>query len=290
MKKILVTGAWWMLASDFLQYASGNFEIIWLTKEELDITDIHMVEKKIKEIQPDCILNCAAYTQVDAAESTWKDLCYAINSIWVGNLATITAQEGIDFITLSTDYVFEGTQTIEWYTEKDVCNPLNEYGKSKYEGECRARQENPDTIIIRTSWLYGGWRDNKNFVNTMLSLAEKKNEIMVVNDQFWCPTNCVDLVKALVMVIENIEKYRGNILHFTNTTPAQWVSWYDFAQKIFSLTKKDISVIPVSSDEYPTTTKRPKNSRLINTSDISLRDWEEGLEEYISQYYNNYTP
>lgn len=280
MKKLLVTGAWWMLASDFLQYASGNFEIIWLTKEELDITDIYIAEKKIKEIQPDCILNCAAYTQVDTAEGTWKDLCYAVNTLWVGNLATIAAQEGIDFITLSTDYVFDGTKS-EGYHEKDICNPLNEYGKSKYEGECRALQINPNTLIVRTSWLYGGWRDDKNFVNTMLSLAEKKTEITVIHDQFWFPTNCQDLARALIQIISNIEKYRGSILHLTNTTPLQWVSWYDFAQKIFSLAGKNISVIPISSHEYNALAKRPKNSRLINTSDIILRNWEESLKEYL---------
>lgn len=111
----------------------------------------------------------------------------------MGILGAVTAQHNIDYITLSTDYVFDGTKS-EGYHEKDICNPLNEYGTSKYQGECRALQENPDTIIVRTSWLYGGELDHKNFVNTMLSLAKTKKEITVVSDQFGCPTNCADLV------------------------------------------------------------------------------------------------
>lgn len=283
MKKILVTGAWWMLATELLHSFVDEYVIIWLTKKELDITDIVQVQAKIREIRPDCVINCAAYTDVDRAEGVWKECCHAVNVLWVQNISKITAQEVIDLITLSTDYVFDGAK-LYWYTEGDICNPINVYGKSKYEGEIEAIKNNPDTIIVRTSWLYGGWREYKNFVNTMLSLAEKKKEITVVNDQFWCPTNCQDLAGALLKVMQDMNQYRGTILHLTNTTPPGWLTWYDFAQKIFSLTKQDVSVIPCSHRTFWAAAKRPEYSKLINTSNIVLRDWEEALQEYLTKY------
>lgn len=284
MKKILVTWASGMLASDFQKYAADYFDITALNKTQLDITNIWDVQKKIIEIRPDCVLNCAAYTNVDEAEGVWRIMCHEVNTLWVQNLAKITSQENIDFITLSTDYVFDGKKS-SGYLESDGCHPINYYWQSKYDGECLAIQENPQTIIVRTSWLYWGWPEYNNFINTVVRLIQTKKEIKIVNDVFWSPTNCADLVWALVQVLCSIEKYHGRILHFSNNTVGENISWYNFAKEICKHTGEDVRIMTCSHDTYLSKAKRPINSRLINTSDIVLKNWKDGVKEYIDRYF-----
>ncbi|MFA5916786.1 MAG: dTDP-4-dehydrorhamnose reductase [Candidatus Gracilibacteria bacterium] len=292
MKKILLTGANGMLASDFQKYCSKIFEIIPFDKQKLDITNISNIEKIISDIKPDIILNCAAYTQVDNAEDVGKLLNYEINTLGTYNLAKISNKYNIDYITISTDYVFDGKNQ-SGYNENDICNPINDYGMSKYLGEKLTLEENKNSIIVRTSWLYGGGKEFKNFVNTMLRLAETKSELKIVNDQFGIPTYTVDLSLAISKVIENIEKYRGKILHFSNLSEKA-ITWFDFASQIFKLKpsplaplpkvegkNKEINVIPCSSLDFPTKAMRPMFSKLINNNDIELRDWKEGLSDYL---------
>ena len=188
MKKILLTGANGMLAYDFIRTQKDSFHIFALRKTELDITEIGAVERKVQELRPDIILNCAAYTNVEEAADIGKKENFDINALGVFNLAKIANETGIDFITISTDYVFEGSKETG-YNEQDIPNPLNSYGLAKYLGEKLAKTENPNTIIIRTSWLYGGNESHKNFVKTMLRLSETRDEIRVINDQFGSPTH-----------------------------------------------------------------------------------------------------
>ncbi|MDD5770510.1 MAG: NAD(P)-dependent oxidoreductase, partial [Candidatus Gracilibacteria bacterium] len=204
-----------------------------------------------------------------------------INTLGVYNLAKVTNELNIDFITISTDYVFDG-ENENGYNENDECNPINEYGMSKYLGEKLAIDENKNSIIIRTSWLYGGGKNFKNFVNTMLKLAENKNELKVVNDQFGIPTYTKDLSLAIKEVIENLENFRGQILHFSNSSSGNGITWFEFASEIFNIANVKIKVIPCSSEEFITKAKRPKFSKLINNSGINLRDWKEGLKDYLS--------
>jgi len=280
MKKILLTWANGMLASDFQKYYNNNFEIIWFDKKSLDITDIEKIENIILEIKPDIVLNCAAYTQVDDAEDIWKKLNYDINTIWVYNLSKISNKYNIDFISISTDYVFDW-ENQNWYNEKDICNPINNYGMSKYLWEKLALEENKNSIIIRTSWLYGWWENFKNFVNTMMKLSKTKSELKIVNDQFWLPTFTLDLSLATWEVLKNINNFRWKILHFSNSWEKA-ITWFDFANEIFVISWKKINLIPCLSSEFETKAKRPKYSLMKNNSWIILRDWKEWLKDYLN--------
>jgi dTDP-4-dehydrorhamnose reductase len=206
---------------------------------------------------------------------------YNINTLWVYNLAKITNKYNIDFITISTDYVFDGLNK-NWYNENEKCNPINGYWMAKYLWESLALSENKNSIIIRTSWLYGWWKRFKNFVNTMIKLSENHNELKVINDQFWIPTYTYDLSEAISKVIEKKSIYRWKIFHFSNSSKES-ISWFDFASKIFKITWKDIKINPCNSEEYKTKAKRPDFSVLLNNSKIILRDWKEGLKDYINK-------
>lgn len=280
MKKILLTWANGMLASDFFKYSGNDFEILPYSRLELDITNLKQVKKILSETKPDVVLNCAAYTAVDDAEDIWVKLCFDINALWVYNLAKITNELSIDFINISTDYVFEWEK--KWlYDENDECNPINNYWLSKYLWEKLSLQENKNSINIRTSWLYGWWENFKNFVNTMLKISETRNELKVVNDQFWLPTYTKDLSLAIWEVIKKIENFRWNIFHFSNSS-TKAITWFDFASEIFKLYPKEINLIPCSSQDFITKAKRPAFSLMVNNSDIKLRDWKEGLRDYLS--------
>ena len=293
MKKILITGWNWMLAHDFIELFSDTYNINAENSKELDITNIESIENKINEFKPNIILNFAAYTKVDDAEDIGMKLNYDVNAMWVYNLAKITNKYNIDLITISTDYVFsphswipspkrEKEATFLGYNENDNRNPINQYWMAKYLWEKLAIQENKNSIIIRTSWLYGWWKKYKNFVNTMINLWNKLDSLKVINDQFWNPTNCKDLSIAIRETIGNIEKYRGQNLHFSNSTEGNWITWYDFAEEIFKQENIDIELNSCATSEFPTKAKRPNFSKLLNNSDIILRDWKEGLKDYLN--------
>ena len=281
MKKILITGWNGMLAYDFVKFFSDEYNIFAFDSKELDIINNKKIEEKIKEIQPKIVLNFAAYTKVDDAEDIWIKQNYDVNALWVYNLAKITNKYNIDFITISTDYVFNWKNE-NWYNENDEQNPINQYWMAKYLWEKLALEENKNSLIIRTSWLYGWWKDYKNFVNTMLELWKKLDNLKVVNDQFGNPTNCKDLSIAIWKVIDSIWKYRWKIFHFSNNTDWNWITWYEFAKEIFKQSWIKVNIETCNSEEFPTKAKRPKHSKLLNNSDIILRDWREGLKDYLS--------
>jgi len=220
--------------------------------------------------------------------------CFEVNTLGVKNLAKATSVFGIEFITLSTDYVFDGTKS-EGYLPTDTPNPIGIYGMSKYLGEQLAIDENPRTVVVRTSWLYG-WEvydekqpDKKwvykNFVNTMLKLSETRTELKVVGDQHGIPTSCVDLSIAISQLIDvTVDQDEvGGIFHFSNSCEQSSITWADFAREIFSIAGKNTNVIDCTSSEYPTKAKRPSFSILKNNSEILLPHWKDACASYLSK-------
>ena len=279
-----------MLAHDFIRTQKERFTIIALEKKECDICEFPSCLNALVTYEPNIVLNLAAYTNVDDAQDIGIKQNMDINAIWVYNLAKATSALGIPMITISSDYVFDGTKS-DWYVPNDSMNPINNYGIAKYLGENLALRENSQSIVIRTSWLYGGdpWNNEwnrkifKNFVNTILRLSEERKEIRVVDDQFGIPTSCKALSIALWELIERIDDffYRDErILHFTNSTDHA-ISWHEFAREIISIRRSSVHIEPCTSSEYPTKAKRPAMSLLRNNSDIQLEDWRESLKHHL---------
>ena len=274
--KIIVTGANGQLGKELKEIAPVHteFEFIFLSKEDLPIHHFELVRNVFSKLQPQFCINCAAYTAVDRAEAE-SALAFEVNGESVGVLAAICKEHNTKFIHLSTDYVFDGTGNTP-YTENFPPHPINQYGASKWEGEKQALQLNPDTIIIRSSWLYSSY--GKNFVKTMMQLINEKNEISVVNDQTGSPTYAGDLAQAILKIIDD-NKWQPGIYHFSNDGA---ITWYDFAKAIKEITAGNAKIIPVSSAEYPAAARRPKFSvldktKIRKTFNIVLKDWKESL-------------
>ncbi len=285
-KKILITGWNGMLAYDFIRTQREKYDIIAADRDTCDITSFESILQNISLYEPDIVLNCAAYTAVDDAEDIGMKACFDVNTLGVRNLAKATSVFGVELITISTDYVFDGKKETGYFPT-DECNPIGAYGMSKYLGEKLAQDENPRTIIVRTSWLYGGevWTF-KNFVNTMLRLSETRSELKVVNDQHGIPTSCVDLSFAISELIDQIEDLLDtgkNIVHFSSACEEGSITWADFTREIFDGIWKNIKVIECSSNEYITKAKRPECSILKNNSIIILPDWKIGLARYLAK-------
>jgi len=270
--KILILGAKGMLGTGlmqtFLSYNPIGFDLA-----ELDITNHQALENKLKELNPDLVINAAAYTKVDDCEKN-QQIAYEVNGRALGFLAKFCRQLGAKLIHYSTDYVFDGEKE-KGYREDDEPNPLSVYGKSKLEGEKMLAEQTDNFYLIRTAWLYG--QNGPNFVKTMISLSEKQPELKVVNDQFGNPTYTKDLAEKTKEIIEN-KKIKFGIYHVTNSGPC---SWYEFAVKIFEILGKDVKITPVTTAEFPRPAKRPKYSILRNTKLSDLRPWEEALKEYL---------
>lgn len=279
-----------MLAYDFIRIHHDLFDLITLGKRECDICDFTSCLNALVTHEPDIILNLAAYTAVDDAEDIGRKQNMDINTLGVYNLAKATSALWLPLISISSDYVFDGSKEV-WYLPSDHTNPINNYGIAKYLGETLALRENSQTIIVRTSWLYGGnhWNQKseegiyKNFANTILRLSQEKDEMRIVDDQFGVPTSCYALSKAIGELIDRIDEFLNGdsrILHFANSTD-QPVSWFEFAQEILATTQSSTRVNPCTSTEYPTKAKRPIMSLLINNSNIQLEHWRDSLNKYL---------
>ena len=278
--KIVVTGCDGQLGKEIIKELNKENktlknEIFALNREKLDICDIDKVNSYILSINPDIIINCAAFTKVDLCEDE-VELAYKVNSIGPKNLAICCEKVNAKLVHISTDYVFDGNKNI--YREDDITNPQSVYGKSKLLGEQYVQSFCSKYFIIRTAWLYG---DGNNFVKTMLKLSESNNEINVVNDQIGTPTSTKDLAEVILKLIHT-ENY--GLYHGTNKGSC---SWYEFSKKIFEIKNIDIKVNPISSNEYSSKVKRPQYSvldnfllRTINLDDF--REWEEALSEYLN--------
>lgn len=279
--KILLTGSHGMLASELQGLDRSDHSLLCVDKDQLDITDVQAVDRFFDLQKPDICINCAAYTNVEDAEDIGKQLNYSVNHIAVGYLAQSCKKHNAGFITISTDYVFKG-QKHEGYLENDSKNPLNDYGRAKDQGENLALELNPKSIIIRTSRLYGWWKEFKNFVNTMLRLSETKTELNIINDQWGNPTYAQDLAVKIQDICKHVWKREGKILHCSNQTPDWWITRYDFAKEIFTQTRKSIVCHPIPASQYPTKAKRPTHSKLLNSyPEMSLPDWKDALKSYL---------
>ena len=288
MKKILVTGCNGQLGRAIRkEYAASDVEFINTDVVEgegvvsLDITDVDAVLKLVRAEKPDVIINCAAHTNVDKCEEQW-DLAYKINAIGPRNLSIAATEADAKMIHVSTDYVFEGNGTRP-YTEFDAPNPVGAYGKTKLEGENFVKEFAKKHFILRTAWLYG---DGKNFVKTMLALAENHDELNVVCDQVGTPTSAVELAK-MIRYLEGTENY--GTFHATCEGDTNWA---DFAEAIFKRAGKNVKVNHVTSKQYkemnPASANRPAYSILEDymiklTSDFVMADWQDALDVYMKE-------
>lgn len=276
MKKILVTGCNGQLGREIQkEYENDGAMLICTDVGDLDISDNEQVMRYVRDLQPDVIMNCAAYTAVDACENEW-DLAYRINAIGPRNLAIAARETGAKLMHISTDYVFEGNAH-EPYTEFDEVHPVSAYGKTKLEGERFVQQFAERYFILRTAWLYG---EGNNFAKTMLRLAESHDEVRVVCDQFGSPTSAAELAKVIHR-LEPTENY--GLFHATCEGSC---SWADFAEEIFRLAGKTTKVTRVTTEEYGSTTKRPAYSVLDNymlrlTTGARMADWKDALRAYF---------
>ncbi len=279
-KKVIVTGVGGQLGWSIKQL-SGQYptlDFVFTDVAEMDLTKQDSIKHFIQQNPPDYFIHCAAYTAVDKAE-TEKDLALAINATAVGTIAEECAKVDAKLIAISTDYVFDGNGT-KPYLPYDETDPLNYYGYSKWLGEKAALESNPQTIIIRTSWVY--CEHGSNFVKTMLRLMKERDELKVVDDQVGSPTYAPDLAKAIldiVIELENGNNHKG-IYHFSNDGI---ISWFDFATAIKELSSLNCHVLPLPSAAYPTPAKRPAYSGLNKDSiqsdfHIQLKHWKLSLQ------------
>lgn len=273
--KILITGARGMLGQDLCSLLEIEHEIIKYDREELDITDAEMVNKVLPELNPNAVINCAAFTDVDGCEeNAKKEIAMKVNGYGPGNLAKACAKLDIPFFHYSTDYIFNGKEKDGYKEDYDKIDPINAYGETKALGEKLIKENCTKYYILRTAWLYG--KLGKNFVDTMLQLAEKNDTLKVVNDQHGKPTFTLDLAKRTKEILD--QKAEPGIYHVTNEGEA---TWFDFANEIFKIKGVKIKVTPCKTSEFPRPAKRPEFSALINTKLPAMRSWQEALREYL---------
>ena len=281
MKKILVIGGNGQLGNCFKKLSSdfdSNFEFNFASSEDLDITDRNAVDDFIDDYKPDFCINAAAYTAVDLAEKE-AEKAFAVNAEAVGNIAEACKNTKSTLIHISTDYVFDGESNIS-YSEDNFTNPQGVYGASKLKGEELALENNPKTIVIRTSWLYSEF--NKNFVKTMLNLFTVKDELGIVSDQFGQPTNANDLAEAVMKIIESDPKNFG-VFHFSNYPET---NWFEFASKIAEFSDSKIKLKAITTEDFPTPAKRPKRStmaldKIEEVYNVEPIHWEHSLQDCI---------
>lgn len=281
-QKILVTGANGQLGKELRQLAENypGYEFVFLGREDLPIHHFEMLRHYFGLYHPAFLINCAAYTAVDRAESE-KDIAFQVNGEAVGVMAAVCKQFATKLIHISTDYVFDGKAS-QPYKESDAVNPQSVYGTSKLEGERQALLYNPETLIIRTSWVYSEY--GKNFVKTMLKLMAEKDVIQVVNDQFGSPTYAADLAAVILQIIGSY-KWEPGIYHYSNEGV---ISWFDFATEIAKYTGRNCKVNPIPTSAYPTPAKRPgwsvlDHQKIMEVYEIAARPWKESLHACLER-------
>jgi dTDP-4-dehydrorhamnose reductase len=258
MKKILVTGAHGQLGSEikFLSVHYPDREFVFTDYHDLDITDAAAVLSFVEKGSYYAVINCAAYTAVDKAESE-KEKAFLINETGAKNLAVAAAKAGAKYIHISTDFIFDGTHSTP-ILEDDKPAPLSVYGASKLAGELAVMEANPDSLILRTSWVYSSY--GANFVKTILKLCRERESLNVIYDQVGTPTYARDLAQAIMLILDvSIERKITGIFNFSNEGVA---SWYDFAIAIRDLAGLHTKILPIETSQYPTPAVRPKYSVL----------------------------
>jgi len=298
--RILVTGKNGQLGRSIYKLVNTGSKIdnnqssddfIFVGREELDLSSESSVSDYFSNNDKfDIIINCAAYTQVDKAEQE-AVLANQINHLAVKQLASIANEQKARLIHISTDYVFDG-ESDKPYIETDKTNPINVYGKTKLAGEKALQAVMPtNAIIIRTSWLYSEYGNN--FVNTMLKLSKEREKLNVVNDQIGSPTYATDLAGAILEIIKNKEFTGGDqatqIYHYSNEGE---ISWHDFAKEIFELADIQCNITAITTEQYPTPTKRAlysylDSSKIIDDFDLKTLEWKESIGRFIKLFESN---
>jgi dTDP-4-dehydrorhamnose reductase len=293
-KKILLTGVNGQVGYA-LKYQLSQYDVIALTRDQLDLTNTHNIRQVVRELKPDLIINPAAYTAVDKAESE-PELAYAINGTAPQILAEEASKLNASIIHFSTDYVYDGTKKTA-YIEVDEVNPVSVYGKSKLLGENAIRSVGLPHLILRTSWVYGTY--GKNFLKTILRLAAERDSLKIVADQFGAPTSSHSIAEGVEYLLnfwqDNQENQTG-VYHFTNT---EYTSWHGFSCEIVTeynrlskvndwpkLKANVDDILAISTVEYPTPAARPQNSKLDNTKlksvfKLELPSWQQGLQQVM---------
>ncbi len=286
--KILITGSAGMFGNALYDKLAEDHEVVGIDINQkadflkVDLSNADLTIQKIKEISPELIIHCAAYTDVDGCEKD-KDRAYKLN-VEVTETVALAAKKSKSFlIYISTDFVFDGTKKVA-YVEENVTNVINVYGETKLEGEKAIKEILDKYLIVRTGWLFG--LDGKNFVDTIIKKAKVEKELKVVNDQFGSPTYTVDLAEAISLVISNqLPVANSHILNITNSGSC---SWFEFAEEIIdSIGTKDVNIFPISSEELNRPAKRPKMSILDNSKfnqiyGKTLPNWKDALKRYIT--------
>ncbi len=274
--KLLVTGAAGMLGRDVM-LAAGNagHDVVGFGRAELDVTDAAGLAKKFDLERPDVVINCAAWTDVDGAESA-EEAAFAVNGTGAGNVAAAAAQAGASVVYVSSDYVFDGAKGAA-YVESDQPAPLSAYGRTKLAGEEATVAANKRHFVVRSAWLFG--IGGPNFVETMLRLAGSGNEVLVVRDQVGSPTYTWHLAYGIVRLIEGIE---FGIHHMA---AASQCSWYEFAREIFEQAKVECKVLSITTEEFGRPAPRPPFSALTSQREHAIRlpTWQDGLAGYLAQ-------
>ncbi len=281
-KTILITGGNGQLGQCFKQVSKlyTTLQFLFVSKEELDIANEKQIDLYFTNNKIDVCINCAAYTAVDKAEQE-KELATLVNTTAVGYLAKACKLHNAHFIHISTDYVFDG-KTNTAYKPNDITNPINFYGKTKLHGEQLAIQENPNTIIIRTAWVYSKYGNN--FVKTMMRLMNERESIGVVNDQYGVPTFAEDLAAAILQIVTS-NNFVSGIYHYSNKGN---ISWHEFAEEIASIIKTNCVVNEITTNQFPTPAARPSfsildTSTIENIFGIKIIDWKISLAKCIKQ-------
>ena len=281
MPSYLLTGAGGQLGQCFQAVAAQfpQHQLICATREEADLNRPETLEKIYAATPFEGILNCAAYTQVDKAE-TEKDKVTAINEEGVANLIDFAKPRQLKIIHFSTDFVFDGHQKSP-YKETDTPHPLNSYGQSKAKGEQLLIQAKLPSVIIRTSWLFSPY--GSNFVKSILFKANRGEELKVVSDQYGTPTSGLDLAQAVLRILDHPALFEAPIYHIAQGPPT---SWYGFAQQIVALSGSKAALSPILSEDYPTAARRPHyaaldTQRIQKNVSLSLRNWEDALADCL---------
>jgi len=289
--KLLVTGANGMLGSDVVKVAKARgHNLVSFGRQELDITNLAQTLEKVRDALPDVVVNCAAYTDVDGAESDIKQ-AEAINAVGAENVASAAASVGASIVHISTDYVYDGEKASP-YTESDSTGPKSAYGLSKLDGELAVARVNSNHCIVRTAWLFG--KNGKNFVTTMMGLAKQHDSVQVVTDQIGCPTYTGHLAEAIVSLAESASDPTTKIRNGNAAASPFGIhhvvadgqcSWFEFAQEIFKSSGTQCTVKPTTSESFPRPAKRPAYSVLRSERPDSavLPTWQEGLTAYLKE-------
>ena len=279
--KIILLGSSGQLGKEFEKFLSQNKSVVLysFSHNELDILNLDTLLNEFKDVKPDVVINCAAYTKVDKAEEE-QDLAYRVNAIGTKNVSFAAFRVNAKIVYFSTDYVFDGNKGSP-YIEFDKPNPLSVYGKSKLFGEKYTKEFNPNHLILRISWLYGVYGNN--FVKTIIKLSKEKKELRVVDDQIGAPTYTLDVVKQ---TWELVEKDYVGLFHSSNEGE---VSWFGFANEIVKRLNLNVDVVPIKTEEYKTKAMRPKYSVLDNyllkLENLNImQNWERAFDDFIKTY------